>query len=57
MWCDLPDRYGDWNAIYKYFSKWQANVIFEKILNDLANLQDVYIDSTIIKVHQDADKN
>ena len=57
MWRDLPDRYGNWNAVYKCFSKWQANGIFEKILNDLAleaDFQDVSIDSTIIKVHQDA---
>ena len=57
MWRDLPELYGDWNAVYKCFSKWQANGIFEKILNDLskeADLQDVSIASTIIKVHQDA---
>ena len=57
MWRDLPDRYGNWNVVYKCFCKWQANGIFEKILNDLsmeADLQDVSVDSTIIKVYQDA---
>ncbi|MBQ6975747.1 MAG: transposase [Selenomonadaceae bacterium] len=24
MWRDLPPRYSDWNAVYKCFSKWQA---------------------------------
>ena len=54
---DLPPRYGDWNAVYKCFSKWQAQGIFEKIFTDLAtqaDFQDVSIDSTIVKVHQDA---
>ena len=57
MWRDFPSRYGDLNAVYKCFSKWQTQGIFEKILADLsmeANFQDFSIDSTIIKVHQDA---
>ena len=57
MWRDLPARYGCWNAVYKCFSKWQEQGIFEKILADLAleaDFQDISIDSTIVKVHQDA---
>ena len=56
-WRDLPSRYGDWNAVYKCFSKWQEQGLFETILKDLASecdLQDVSIDSTSVKVHQDA---
>lgn len=57
MWRDLPARYGCWNAVYKCFSKWQEQGIFEKILHNLsmeADFQDISIDSTIVKVHQDA---
>ena len=39
------------------FCKWQETGLFEKIFTDLAlecDLQDVSIDSTIIKVHQSA---
>ena len=57
MWRDLPSHYGDWNAVYKCFSKWQEQGIFEKILHNLAleaDFQDISIDSTIVKVHQDA---
>ena len=57
MWRDLPSHYGDWNAVYKCFSKWQEQGIFEKILADLAleaDFQDISIDSTIVKVHQDS---
>lgn len=56
-WRDLPSRYGDWNAVYKCFSKWQQQGLFEKIFEELAlecDLQDVSIDSTTVKVHQDA---
>ena len=51
----MPSRYGDWNAVYKCFSKWQEG-LFEKVFEELAlecDLQDVSIDSTIVKVHKD----
>ena len=35
-WRDLPSRYGDWNAVYKCFEKWQEEGKFEKIFQDLA---------------------
>ena len=56
-WRDLPSRYGQWNAVYKCFSKWQEQGLFEKIFKELAlncDLQDVSLDSTTVKVHQDA---
>ena len=56
-WRDLPSRYGNWNAVYKSFSKWQSQGLFETIFKDLASdcdLQDVSLDSTSVKVHQDA---
>ena len=45
-WRDLPARYGEWNTVYKCFSKWQAQGLFD--------LQDLSIDSTSVKVHKDA---
>lgn len=56
-WRDLPSRYGDWNAVYKNFSKWQEQGLFDTIFKDLisdCDLHVVSIDSTIVKVHQDA---
>lgn len=56
-WRDLPERYGPWNTVYKRFVQWQEAGIFEKILQDLcieADLQDMSLDSTSIKVHQAA---
>lgn len=54
-WRDFPERYGDWNTVYKRFAKWQEEKLFEKIFNDLgvdADLQDLSIDSTSCKAHQ-----
>ena len=53
----MPSRYGEWSAVYKCFSKWQEQGLFEKVFEELAlgyDLQDVSIDSTIVKVHKDA---
>ena len=55
-WEDMPTRYDNWNAIYKCFAKWAEAGTFEKVFKDLAkecDLQDIYIDSAIIKVHRD----
>lgn len=54
-WRDLPERYGQWNSVYKAFAKWQEQNIFEKIFTELnidADMQDVSIDSTSCKAHQ-----
>ena len=38
-WRDLPARYGQWNAVYK-FSKWQEQGLFEKIFEELIAAQE-----------------
>jgi transposase len=56
-WRDLPERYGPWQTVYDRFSKWRKleafKILFEE-LNIDADMQDVSIDSTSSKVHQDA---
>lgn len=54
---DLPERYGPWQTVYKRFVRWQEEGIFETLLDELAidaDLQDMSMDSTVIKVHQSA---
>lgn len=56
-WRDLPERYGPWETAYKRFSQWQEAGIFETIFAELsveADLQDMSMDSTVVKVHQSA---
>jgi transposase len=56
-WRDLPSRYGPYTTVYTWYAKWQESGIFQKILEDLgveADLQDMSIDSTSVKVHQHA---
>jgi transposase len=56
-WRDLPERYGSWSTTYDKFKRWSELGVFEKIFEFLgvgADLQDLSIDSTIVRVHQQA---
>ena len=56
-WHDLPERYGSWSTLYDKFARWSNLKVFEKLFDILstdADMQDVSIDSTSIKVHQHA---
>lgn len=56
-WRDLPEQYGPWNTVYDRFNKWTKLGIFEQVfeaLNVDADMQDLSMDSTNIKVHQHA---
>ena len=54
-WRDLPERYGPWQTVYGEFMKWSEEGVFEEIfqiLNTNADMQDLIMDSSIVKAHQ-----
>lgn len=59
-WRDLPDRFGNWNTIYKNFNRWAAQGVWERVLEKTQSLAQqageldwvASIDSTIVRVHQ-----
>ena len=56
-WRDLPERYGSWSTLYDKFARWSDAGIIEKIFEALtidADMQDLSLDSTSVKVHQHA---
>lgn len=56
-WRDLPERYGSWSTLYDKFKRWSDAGVFEhmfEILGVEADMQDLPIDSTSVKVHQSA---
>jgi transposase len=56
-WRDLPERFGPWETVYSLFSRLVKRGVLVQIFKDLnvdADLQDVSLDSTSVKVHQDA---
>ena len=59
-WRDLPERFGNWNTIYKNFRRWATEGVWEDLLThvqrraSLAGEVDwvVSVDSSIARVHQ-----
>jgi transposase len=59
-WRDLPERFGNWNTIYKNFHRWATAGVWAELLSYVqcaahrAGELDwvTSIDSTIVRVHQ-----
>lgn len=56
-WRDLPERYGSWETVYSRFRKWTEDGTIYNIFHILsldAELNELSMDATIVKVHQDS---
>jgi len=54
-WRDLPERYGPWETVYTHFRELIDSGVLVQIFQDLnidADMQDLSLDSTSIRVHQ-----
>ena len=54
-WRALPEQFGNWNSVFRYFCRLQQKGIFEKIFAELtkgADLEEISLDSTFVKVHR-----
>ena len=52
-WRDLPERFGNWNSVWRRFDRWCECGVWEKIVKELCeyDFEEVQLDSTSIKVH------
>lgn len=56
-WRDLPEAFGEWNSVFRRFSRWSAKGIWLRMFEALADDPDfeyLIVDSTIIRAHQHA---
>jgi putative transposase len=56
-WLALPEVFGDWNSVFRRFSRWSAKQgwwrIFEALSDD-PDFEYLIVDSTVIRAHQHA---
>jgi transposase len=55
-WRDLPDRFGNWNSIWRRFDRWARKGLWRKVFEVLQDpdLEWLILDSTVIRAHQHA---
>lgn len=54
---DLPETFGEWNSVFRRFSRWSAKGVwlrtFEALADD-ADFEYLIVDSNIVRAHQHA---
>jgi transposase len=57
-WRDLPRCFGDWNAVYQRFRRWEKagywHAVFAIVPGDLGAVERLLLDSTIVRAHPHA---
>src|SRR5262249_22814388 len=56
-WRDLPKVFGEWNSVFRRFSRWSQKGVWQRIfeaLSDDPDFEYLIIDSTIVRAHQHA---
>jgi transposase len=52
-WRDLPDRFGNWNSVWRRFDRWAAGGVWARLFDALqdGDLERLVLDSTIVRAH------
>jgi transposase len=55
-WRDLPERFGDWNAVWRRFDRWSRSGVWVKVFEALRDpdVEWLILDSTVVRAHPSA---
>ncbi len=56
-WRDLPERFGNWNNVFRRFRRWALSGVSGRVFNALSeefDLEWVFVDGTIVQAHRKA---
>jgi putative transposase len=56
-WRDLPEAFGEWNSVFRRFSRWSQKGVWRRVfeaLSDDPDFEYLIVDSTIVRAHQHA---
>ncbi len=56
-WRDLPEVFGEWNSVFRRFSRWSTKGVWWRIfeaISDDPDFEYLIVDSTIVRAHQHA---
>ncbi|HKH66572.1 MAG TPA: IS5 family transposase [Reyranella sp.] len=56
-WRDLPSMFGEWNSVFRRFSRWSRKGIWWRIFEAMSDDRDfeyLIVDSTVVRAHQHA---
>ena len=57
-WRDLPERFGNWNSVWRRFNRWCRTGVWTRLAEALAealgepDLTELHLDSTSVKAHR-----
>jgi transposase len=55
-WRDLPERFGNWNSVWRRFDRWARKGVWQRVYEELRDpdLEWLILDSTVIRAHPHA---
>ncbi len=59
-WRDLPEDFGDWNAVYQRFKRWRLAGVWDRLFASLpadhpvGDAKRLFVDSTVVRAHPHA---